>query len=247
VRYLVLTDIHANLEAFDAVLATQTASTCDHILVLGDLVGYGADPNAVVERVRSLPAFTAIRGNHDKAAAALSESVSFNHLARAAIEWTARTLTVENRAYVAALPPGPTIVDNLTEICHGTTFDEDVYVFDELDAIRSLRGARRPLCLFGHTHVPAGFQRLDDSLLRIGPRHQRGRSIPFNQDEHWLVNFGAVGQPRDGDWRAAFGVVDTATRTFSFERTDYDVDTAKKKILAAGLPDLLAERLSVGR
>src|SRR5687768_14709697 len=152
-RYLVISDIHANIEALDATLAA--AADCERVLVLGDLVGYGADPNAVVEKIRALPAATLIRGNHDKVAAGLEDVEGFNYLARQAIEWTANTLTRENRAWLAELPMGPVLVEPFVEICHGAPFDEDCYVFDDLDATRAMRTARAPLCLYGHTHVPA--------------------------------------------------------------------------------------------
>ncbi|PYR68388.1 MAG: hypothetical protein DMF88_09480, partial [Acidobacteria bacterium] len=152
-KYLVISDIHANLEALEAVL--NAAGHYDHALVLGDLVGYGADPNAVIERVRSLGPTTFIRGNHDKVGSGLETTDGFNYLARHAIEWTANSLTDEHRQWLAALPQGPVVVDDLVEICHGAPFDEDVYIFDELDAMRGIRTARRPLCLFGHTHVVA--------------------------------------------------------------------------------------------
>ena len=151
-NYLVISDIHANLEALEATL--QAAGSYDRVLVLGDLVGYGADPNAVIDRVRALPTAEIIRGNHDKVGAGVEGIEGFNHLARQAIEWTAAALTAENRAWLAALPQGPVVIDDLTEVCHGTPFDEDVYVFDDMDALRSLHAAQRPLCLFGHTHVP---------------------------------------------------------------------------------------------
>ncbi|HKC57766.1 MAG TPA: metallophosphoesterase, partial [Vicinamibacterales bacterium] len=154
-KYLVISDIHANLEALDAVLAA--AGPYDHALVLGDLVGYGADPNAVIDRVRALPSATLIRGNHDKVGAGLENTDGFNYLARHAIEWTANALTPDHHDWLAALPQGPVVVDDLVEICHGTPFDEDVYIFDDLDAMRALHVARRPLCLFGHTHVVAAF------------------------------------------------------------------------------------------
>lgn len=246
-RYLVLSDIHANLEALDAVLADSIALRCDHVLVLGDLVGYGADPNAVVDRIKAMPACTVIRGNHDKVAAGLSPSTSFNHLARAAIAWTADALTTGNCAYVASLAAGPRAVDDLIEICHGTTFDEDVYVFDELDALRSLRNATRPLCLFGHTHVPAAFEQKGDALAMVGPPRGAAFEMTVEGPARWLVNCGAVGQPRDGDWRAAYGVVDSERRILSIRRVEYDVKTAQAKIVAAGLPEMLADRLSVGR
>jgi predicted phosphodiesterase len=247
VRYLILSDIHANLEAFESVLTATAGERFDCVLVLGDLVGYGADPNAIVDRIRAMPAAMVIRGNHDKVAAGLSPSTSFNHLARAAVAWTARTLTPENLAYVTALPMGPIAVDDTIEICHGTPFDEDVYVFDELDALRSLKAAKRALCLFGHTHVPAIFEQAGDSLRLLGPGRSAPFEMPLAHGARWLVNCGAVGQPRDGDWRAAYGIVDTDAKTLAILRVEYDVQTAQRKILEAGLPEMLAERLSVGR
>ena len=154
-RYLVISDIHANLEALEATL--QAAGPYDQALVLGDLVGYGADPNGVIDLVRTLPTAAIIRGNHDKVASGLDSVESFNYLARQAIEWTAAALTPANREWLAALPQGPAVIDSFTEICHGTPFDEDMYVFEEMDAVRALKAASRQLCLFGHTHVPAMF------------------------------------------------------------------------------------------
>jgi predicted phosphodiesterase len=161
VKYLVISDIHANLEALEATL--QAAGPYDQVLVLGDLVGYGADPNAVIERVRMLPTGGVIRGNHDKVASGLDSVDSFNYLARQAIEWTMETLTPENRTWLAELRQGPLLIDDLVEICHGTPFDEDMYVFERMDAVHALRAAERPLCLFGHTHVPAIFTLEDAS------------------------------------------------------------------------------------
>jgi diadenosine tetraphosphatase ApaH/serine/threonine PP2A family protein phosphatase len=243
-RYLVISDIHANLEALDAVL--DAAGRYDHALVLGDLVGYGADPNAVIDRVRSLPAATFIRGNHDKVGAGLENTDGFNYLARHAIEWTAASLSPDHHAWLAALPQGPVVVDDLVEICHGAPFDEDVYIFDDLDAMRALHVARRPLCLFGHTHVVAAFH-LSDEMRSVGHLRAAQIAIPVNGQSRFLVNCGAVGQPRDGDPRAAFGILDTADRTLSLQRVDYDMSTAQAKILAAGLPEVLAQRLAVGR
>ena len=254
-RYLIISDIHANLEALEATLAA--ADGYDRVLVLGDLVGYGADPNAVIERVRSLRSPAIIRGNHDKVGAGLEDVEGFNHLARFAIAWTASALTPENRAWLAALPKGPMTIDDDVEICHGTPFDEDVYVFDELDALRAIRSARRPLCLFGHTHVPAIFRlasaggfmsrlRREGELEMVGPP----RNMPFSfevRDGGHLVNCGAVGQPRDGDPRAAFGMFDSRTRTLTMMRAAYDIAAAQAKIVGAGLPEVLAQRLALGR
>ena len=243
-RYLILSDIHANLEALDAALAA--CPDADAVLVLGDLVGYGADPNAVIDRVRMLPAVSLIRGNHDKVGAGIDSVRSFNHLARHAIEWTADTLLPDRKQWLAALPQGPAIVDDLVEICHGSPFDEDVYIFDELDARRAFDASRRPLCLFGHTHLPAAFQ-LDGEFEVVGPPRGTRYELPLEDGTRYLVNCGAVGQPRDGDWRAAFGVLETSTRTLTVMRAEYDVAAAQAKIVEAGLPEVLAQRLGVGR
>jgi diadenosine tetraphosphatase ApaH/serine/threonine PP2A family protein phosphatase len=243
-RYLIVSDIHANLEALEAVLAS--AGQWDHVLMLGDLLGYGADPNAVVERIRDLAPATFIRGNHDKVGAGLASVEGFNHLARQAIQWTAAALTPENRTWVAELPEGPLTIDDSTEICHGAPFDEDVYIFDDLDARRAFRAMQRPLCLFGHTHVPAVFA-FDGDLQLIGPPHGPSSILALQPGTKYLVNVGAVGQPRDGDPRAAYGMLDTDANTVAVLRTEYDVAAAQAKILAAGLPDVLAHRLAIGR
>ena len=242
--YLIISDIHANLEALEAVLAVT--GDYDRALVLGDLVGYGADPNEVVARVRDLPAATVIRGNHDKVATRLASVEHFNHLARFAIQWTAEALTPDNRQWLAALPAGPVAVDDFVEICHGAPFDEDAYIFDDLDVQRALATASRPLCLFGHTHVPAAFRQASD-LSGVGPPRGERFRLPIDTDARYLVNCGAVGQPRDGDPRAAFALLDTDERTLTIRRVPYDVGAAQAKIIAAGLPDVLAHRLAIGR
>jgi diadenosine tetraphosphatase ApaH/serine/threonine PP2A family protein phosphatase len=243
-RYLVLSDVHANLEALEAVLAAGRAWT--KVLMLGDLVGYGADPNAVVERIRALPIAAMVRGNHDKVATGLASIDSFNPVARHAIGWTTRVLTPANQAWLAALPEGPTPLDEHVEICHGAPHDEDFYVFDELDAQRASAGVSRPVCLFGHTHVACVFR------IGNGPAHARipgddPYTFEYVSPGKALVNCGAVGQPRDGDPRAAYGILDTSTRTVTLTRVAYDIQTAQSKILAAGLPASLATRLGVGR
>jgi diadenosine tetraphosphatase ApaH/serine/threonine PP2A family protein phosphatase len=246
-RYLILSDIHANLEALEAVLAV--AAPYDRVLLLGDYVGYGADPNGVIDRVRGLPVAACIRGNHDKVAAGLAGVDGFNHVAREAIVWTSRALTPESRAWLAALPVGPAVVDGFVEVCHGTTFDEDAYVFGDLEALRSLRAAERPLCLYGHTHVPAVFRLEDrtDRLDLIGPPRGPTCVVALDGGCRYLVNCGAVGQPRDGDWRAAYGMLDTEARRLVIHRASYDLAAAQAKIAGAGLPDVLAHRLGVGR
>jgi diadenosine tetraphosphatase ApaH/serine/threonine PP2A family protein phosphatase len=243
-KYLVVSDVHANLEALDATLAKAGAH--DAVLVLGDLVGYGADPNAVIDCVRQLPNATIIRGNHDKVGAGIENVEAFNHLAKQAITWTASTLTPRNRAWLASLPAGPVNIDSWVEICHGAPFDEDVYIFDDLDARRALIMTERTLCLYGHTHVPAVYK-FDADFHPVGPPRGETFQLLLDDAAKYLVNCGAVGQPRDGDPRAAFGILDTTNRTVTVRRVPYDVATAQAKIIAAGLPEVLAQRLAIGR
>jgi diadenosine tetraphosphatase ApaH/serine/threonine PP2A family protein phosphatase len=243
-RYLIVSDIHANLEALEATLSA--AGDVDRVLVLGDLVGYGADPNAVIDRVRSIENAVIIRGNHDKVGAGIDTVESFNHLARHAIGWTAAALTPDNRAWLAAVQAGPVEIDDFVEICHGSPFDEDVYIFDDLDARRALSVTTRSLCLFGHTHVPAAFS-YEGDLKAIGPPRGARFRLSLEEGPKYLVNCGAVGQPRDGDPRAAFGLLDTDAAALTVLRITYDVATAQQKIIDAGLPEVLAQRLAIGR
>lgn len=246
-RYLVLTDIHANLEALDACLADARARGFENTLVLGDLVGYGADPNAVIERIQDLHPVAIVRGNHDKVACGLEQADGFNAVAKSTAQWTLAILTPANRAWLAALPVGPTAVDDLVEICHGSPFDEDAYIFDELDALRALKTSIRPLCLFGHTHYPIVFE------LTAGGRDGGDLSasddnvVPLRKGSKYLLNPGAVGQPRDGDPRAAYAIVDTAARRVESFRLKYPVVDAQTKIVKVGLPEVLATRLANGR
>jgi diadenosine tetraphosphatase ApaH/serine/threonine PP2A family protein phosphatase len=245
-RYLILSDIHANMDAFDAVLEHASGSW-DRVLVLGDLVGYGAEPNAVVDRVRQLDPEAVIRGNHDKAASGIDDGSQFNHVARIAAMWTGEQLTPDNLAYVRALPMGPLQIDALTEICHGAPFDEDHYIFDGADASQALDAAQRPLCLFGHTHLPALFKIVDDQLEGMPLDADRDAVIPLQRGARYLVNVGSIGQPRDGDPRAGYGILDDEERQVRTFRVPYPVQDAQRKIIAAGLPASLANRLALGR
>jgi diadenosine tetraphosphatase ApaH/serine/threonine PP2A family protein phosphatase len=246
-RYLVLTDIHANLEALEACVADAVPRTFDQTLVLGDLVGYGGDPNAVVERIQSLKPAAIVRGNHDKVACGLEEAEGFNAVAKSAAKWTLEVLTPEHREWLCALPAGPIDVDDVVEICHGSPFDEDAYIFDELDAVRALKFSNRPLCLFGHTHYPVTFELFNDSFDSVGSAGAPQTQVQMKNGYKYLINPGSVGQPRDGDPRAAYAIVDTTLRRVELYRTRYAVEDAQTKVVKAGLPDVLAQRLAVGR
>jgi len=245
-RYLVLTDVHANLEALNVCLADAAGRKYDRTLILGDLVGYGADPNAVVASIQGLHPIAIVRGNHDKVACGLELAEGFNAVARAAVEWTLEVLTPMHRAWLAALPQGPTMVDETIEICHGSPFDEDAYIFDELDAVHALKTSSRPLCLFGHTHCPAVFQLAGGRFEDLGVVEGPG-TLPLRDAAKYLVNPGSVGQPRDGDPRAAYAIADTGARQVELFRLKYPVEIAQAKVLKAGLPEVLAQRLGVGR
>ncbi len=245
-RYLIVSDVHSNLQALEAVFAEAPA--WDRLLVLGDLVGYGAQPNEVVDRVRGLRPHAIVRGNHDKVAAGLDGAETFNPAAQRAAEWTRSVLTEESRSYLAALPRGPAVVDDSVEICHGSPVDEDAYIFGEGDVAEALVRARHPLCFFGHTHFPMAVALTpegDLDMLRQGAGDHD--PVHFDGRVRLLVNPGAVGQPRDGDPRAACAVFDSATGEIRLVRVAYPAEEAHDRILAAGLPKVLAQRLLVGR
>ncbi len=246
-RYLVLTDIHANLEALDTCVADARLRGFDETLVLGDLVGYGGDPNAVVERVQALTPKAIVRGNHDKVACGLEQAEGFNAVAKSAAKWTLEILTPAHREWLAALPEGPIDVDDVIQICHGSPFDEDAYIFDDLDAVRALKVANRPLCLFGHTHYPVTFELSADSFDSVGSAAAPEMRVQLKPGCKYLVNPGSVGQPRDGDPRAAYAIVDTTEHRVELYRIRYAVEDAQMKVVKAGLPEVLAQRLAVGR
>jgi predicted phosphodiesterase len=247
-RYLVLSDIHGNLDALDTVLAA--AGPVDESLVLGDLVGYGASPNEVIARVRDLDPAVLIRGNHDKVASGVEVPESFNPAALMAAHWTQEHLTAENRAWLQQLPAGPVLVDRLVEVCHGTPADEDEYLFGGRDAREAFDTMRAPVCLFGHTHVPVCYVAAADQLDTIHivePDIEGHLDVPVEEGLRFLINPGAVGQPRDGDARASYAIYDSGERRISLYRIDYPIEQAQARILAAGLPEVLARRLAVGR
>ncbi|RPJ67718.1 MAG: metallophosphoesterase [Acidobacteria bacterium] len=245
-RYLILSDIHSNIDALEAVLAAAPAF--DRLLILGDLVGYCADPNGVIARIRELRPYAVIRGNHDKVAAGLETADGFNPTAQKSADWTRDSLTEENRAYLRGLDAGPLIVDDLTEICHGSPADEDTYIFGDADAAEGLTFARRPACFFGHTHLPTAVMLSPERELQVVVQGA-GDHAPFRlaPGRQYLINPGSVGQPRDGDPRAAYALLDTDARQVTLARVAYPVERAHDRILAAGLPKVLAQRLLVGR
>jgi predicted phosphodiesterase len=247
-RYLIISDIHSNLEALEAVLRASAARKCDGVIVLGDLVGYGADPNAVVDRIRGLKPIATVRGNHDKVAAGLENAEDFNPMAKAAAAWTQTALSDKTLEYLKAMPIGPLLVNDLMEICHGSPIDEDLYVVADLDAIRSIAASRRQLCLFGHTHVALRASVDGKKTLEIEtPQGNPEFETTLHTGAKYMINPGSVGQPRDGDSRAAYAIADLDEKVVTLYRVAYPIEIAQNKILNAGLPPMLAYRLGMGR
>ncbi len=246
-RYLVLSDIHANLQALDTVLAAAAPAGYDRVVVLGDLVGYGGDPDAVVERVRAIDPVVIVRGNHDKVAAGLEDSSGFNAIARRAAIWTRESLSPANQEYLAALPAGPLTLDDRVLVCHGSPEDEDLYIFNDRDALRALNMASRPYCLFGHTHLPIIVRLTDGALELVARATEPATRVALDPAAKHLINPGSVGQPRDGDPRSAYAILDTDDASIVLYRVAYPVEEAQDRIIKAGLPASLAHRLGVGR
>jgi len=251
VRVLLLSDIHSNLEALEACLAAAPAY--DMVVNLGDIVGYCASPNEVIDRSRELGKVF-VRGNHDKAACGLMELKDFNPVAALAAEWTRDQLTPENLEWLRALPQGPVQVEGLPEVqfVHGSPVDEDEYVVTVRDAVEPIMVTGAPLTFFGHTHLQGSFVANDAYLDAVRPAYQSiGRSetseFPLKKGLRYMVNPGSVGQPRDGDWRAGFAVFDCENRIITFCRVPYNLKSAQDRIVAANLPPRLATRLAVGR
>ena len=245
-RYLILTDIHGNAEALDAVLEAASAEPFDEVLLLGDLVGYGAGPNEVIRTVLELERPThVIRGNHDKVVAEVEDGSGFNRVALAAAEWTAEVLTADYMEYLRELPMGPLEVAPGLSICHGSPTDEDEYLLSTDQAQRAFESYPAPLTFFGHTHIPTLFSTTGGPAdLRI--LEDDGEPLELDAERRYLINPGSVGQPRDRDPRAAFMVYDAGTSRVRLRRIEYPLADAQQRILDAGLPPVLAQRLAVG-
>jgi len=251
VRILLLSDIHANLEALDACLAA--APSFDIVVNLGDIVGYGASPNDVAERSRQL-GHVFVRGNHDKAATGIMDLDDFNPMAAAAAIWTRNELAPENLEWLRSLPHGPVSLPELPEIqlVHGSPNDEDEYVVSLGDALAPLITLNSPITFFGHTHLQGGFFANGSAADGFRPEYRtvgqpESMALQLKPDARYLINPGSVGQPRDGDWRAAFAMYDSHARLVHFHRTPYNLKSAQDRIFAAKLPARLATRLAAGR
>lgn len=254
-RYLILSDIHANQEALEAVLE-YARNRYDQILCCGDVVGYGPDPNRVTEWVRSnVP--TVVRGNHDKACSGLESFEDYNPAAKISTVWTHQSLTPENLEYLRALPQGPVAVEEF-EIAHGSPDGEDDYLLNMSDARQAWRAMRSSVCFIGHTHVQGGFRirtagkdpaHSEDApvqvIQKVPSTHEHG-ALVVEDGWHYLINAGSVGQPRDRDPRAGFAIYASETRRLDYFRIPYNFALTQAKIQQAELPIMLAVRLGSG-
>ena len=244
-RCLILSDIHSNWEALEAVLACADGKF-DRILCCGDLVGYGADPNRVTAWASENLA-RIVRGNHDKACVGMEDLDWFNPVARAAAVWTQQALEPANREYLRSLMQGPDGIDGF-QILHGSPLDEDEYLITENDAGQVAPYLETDVSFFGHTHIQGGFLCHRNGVKRLTgpPDGSAETTLELERDVSYLINPGSVGQPRDNDPRAGYAIYEPDARLVTFYRAEYDIAAAQKKIFDAGLPDTLALRLSLG-
>jgi diadenosine tetraphosphatase ApaH/serine/threonine PP2A family protein phosphatase len=245
-RFAVLTDIHANREAFEAVLADAAARGFDRIVILGDVVGYGPDPEWCADKAAALVAegATCIKGNHDHAATGAAEPM--NGMAQRAIEWTRTRLSEPQKAFLRGLPMQAEAEDVL--FVHASANDPAAwsYVTSDTRAIPSFRACKARVILCGHVHVPL-LASCDFSGMVREQSFRMAAPIPLIRSRRWLAVVGSVGQPRDGVAQAGYAVLDTGTNELSFLRVPYDMGPTVQKIRAAGLPEDLALRLMWGQ
>ncbi|MFC6646435.1 metallophosphoesterase family protein [Granulicella cerasi] len=248
-RALILSDIHGNVHALEAVL--QAAQGWDELWNLGDAVGYGANPNEVLNLLRE-HATLHVRGNHDRACSGLTSTHGFNPVAAEAASWTKQKLTVANLEWIRAWPQGPIQATIKASCAHGSPIHEDQYIVTMRDAWGPLQKMETPITFFGHTHVQGGFSQHFQDWEEFRPRYATQNdaetwTIELPEGSRHLLNPGSVGQPRDNDWRAAFAIYDDTAGQLTFHRIPYDVAGAQKAIRGAGLPERLAARLETGR
>ena len=244
-RALVVSDLHSNAEALRAVMSHVRRKKFDSIVCLGDFVGYCAEPNQVVDMMRTVKAKKLyIRGNHDRVSVGLGEGAGFNPAAKEAAEWTTAHLSAPNRRFLEKLPHGPMRRDDFL-LCHGSPHDEDEYVFNEFHATKIFESTDAPIVLYGHTHLPVVFW-IDEKERVRGAAVRGDAQVKLERGRRYIINPGSVGQPRDRNPAACYAILDVTRAILTYIRVPYDVETAARKIRDAGLPLALSYRLAEG-
>ncbi len=242
-RYAVLSDIHGNLVALEAVLDDLSETEIDRYLCLGDIVGYGPRPNQCCDLIRDLDAVS-VRGNHDEAAVDPEKAEWFTAPARACILWTRDRLREDNLEYLSELPPRQTI-DDIT-LCHGSIPDPGHYTVTPADAMLSFRYMETSVAFFGHTHYSEWFINRGDEQLPMEYPQPNGGTLQIEDDARYLINPGAVGQPRDSNEKAAYAVYDDDAASVEIHRIEYNIERTALQMKEAGLPEAMYARLWLG-
>jgi predicted phosphodiesterase len=243
--YVIFSDIHSNLEAFQSVLEDCKTLGQAPCIILGDLVGYGANPNETIEKVLELKPKVCLRGNHDKVAAGLESAEEFNAIAQIAADWTQRALTGKNKEFLRSLSNGPIDVDGKFLASHGSPLDEDEYIFTDHEASQVFQHWEFNICFFGHTHYPVVYLLRGDKISITLPKKSR-ESILIEEGVRYLINPGSIGQPRDRRPEAGYALYDSESKKVTLIRVPYDYELAGERIIKAGLPSMLATRLALG-
>ena len=247
-KYLIVSDLHGNWDAFRKVLRDAESEPFDAVLMLGDVVGYGAAPNRTLELLRDMQVEVhSVRGNHDKVVCGVDDGSGFNAVAQYAAQWTRERLTPDNLAYIKTLPQGPLQTSDGAVICHGSPRDEDEYLLSNSDAAGAFGSGNGQISFFGHTHIACVFSEPihDLGVSSVLLKGAEG-SFQIEPEVRYLINPGSVGQPRDRDPRAAYMFYDSDEGLVRWKRAEYPINKAQYRILKAGLPRVLADRLSLG-
>ncbi len=241
-RYAIISDIHSNLEALESCLDFLSKQNINGYFCLGDIIGYGADPGPCIEKIKSLSCKAIVAGNHDRAVINLFNPACFNFIAREAIIWTSNILNQKDKEYLKSFPL--VYKDDLVTLVHGSLYypEDFYYMLDIYAAAKDFDLLKTDISFIGHSHLPGVFFEEDYQI-----KYSLEQKIILRPNIKYIVNTGSIGQPRDGDWRSSLVIFDTQDKSIEFKRIEYDLKTAQKKILRAGLPERLATRLSEGR
>lgn len=242
-RLALISDIHANRQALEAVLADIDRQNVDAMACLGDIVGYGADPIACIDLIQDRAPVAVVQGNHDEYVAGERSLADINPVAGLATLWTRQQLDEARRHWLASLPLTARVGDDI-ELVHASLLDAAGWMYVRFldDGVLTMAAQKARFCFYGHTHRPMAFRQRD-----AGVEHLQDSHYDVETGDRWLVNVGSVGQPRDGDWRAAWTLLDTDAGTITLHRVEYDLEECMARILAAELPERLARRLALGQ